>query len=235
MLRIGKNPTNDLVIKDRAAEDFHCILYISNGELIVEDLKSHYGTLVNGTKISHALLYPGDELQIGFTRIEWQKLMPALQAIGDTNDADSFLQAQDLNLDVREDSNEHELNETLVPSDYTVDSTAELIELALISNNIKELDYSVSTQESFEESQVVPLESGKQENAVRFSTAPDFFETSSDLKDVTVKADEVLNPHSGGPSQKRAQSDPFKQYYLLLGFLLLTMLIAGIAIAVITG
>ena len=103
MLRIGKNLTNDLVIKDRAAEDFHCILYLSKGELVVEDLKSHYGTLVNGTRITHAILYPGDELQIGFTRIEWQKLMPALQAIGDNSDAESFLQMQDLNLEVQDD------------------------------------------------------------------------------------------------------------------------------------
>lgn len=235
MLRIGKNPTNDLVIKDRAAEDFHCILYIANGELIVEDLKSHYGTLVNGTKISHALLYPGDELQIGFTRIEWQKLMPALQAIGDTNDADSFLQAQDLNLDVREDSAAQELNETLVPSDYTVDSTAELLELALISNNIKELDYPVSVTEPNEAPKVTLVDSNKQNNVIGSSATSEVLETNSNLDTIVLKAVEVVNPHSGEPSQKYVQSDPFKQYYLLLGFLLLTMLIAGIAIAVITG
>ena len=235
MLRIGKNPTNDLVIKDRAAEDFHCILYISNGELIVEDLKSHYGTLVNGSKISHALLYPGDELQIGFTRIEWQKLMPALQAIGDTNDADSFLQAQDLNLDVREDSATQELNETLVPSDYTVDSTAELLELALISNNIKELDYPVSVTEPNEAPKVTQVDSNKQNNIIGSPATSDVLETNSNLDTIVLKAFEVVNPHSGGPSQKRVQSDPFKQYYFLLAILLAAMVVAGIAIAMITG
>lgn len=232
MLRIGKNPTNDLVIKDRAAEDFHCILYISNGELIVEDLKSHYGTLVNGIKVSHALLYPGDELQIGFTRIEWQKLMPALQAIGDTNDADSFLQAQDLNLDVRDDSAAQELNETLVPSDYTVDSTAELLELALISHNIKELDYLVYLSEPNEEPKVVQVDSNKQKNVVESS---EVLETNSNLTAVVLKAEEVVNPKPSSQSRNRVQLDPFKQYYFLLGLLLSAMVVAGIAIALITG
>jgi hypothetical protein len=235
MLRIGKNPTNDLVIKDRAAEDFHCILYISNGELIVEDLKSHYGTLVNGSKVSHALLYPGDELQIGFTRIEWQKLMPALQAIGDTNDADSFLQAQDLNLDVREDSAAQELNETLLPSDYTIDSTAELIELAMISSNIMELDFPVSVKEPNEELKGKEADSDKQENALKPSTSFEVLEGLSNPSEVAMKVKDQTNPVSNIQSRKRVQSDPFKQYYFLLAILLSAMVIAGIAIAIITG
>jgi hypothetical protein len=230
MLRIGKNPTNDLVIKDRAAEDFHCILYISNSELIVEDLKSHYGTLVNGSKVSHAILYPGDELQIGFTRIEWQKLMPALQAIGDTSDAESFLQAQDLNLEVREISDYQSSHEVFNPLDYTVDSTAELIEKALDADNIKELDYQV---------EVVNIVS-KVSEIIKPDT-----ELVSDDHVALTEANEKLNPEntdkqevasiSGKLKTKSKASDPYRGYYLILGLMIAAMLIAGTLIAYVTG
>ena len=230
MLRIGKNPTNDLVIKDRAAEDFHCILYISNNELIVEDLKSHYGTLVNGTKISHAILYPGDELQIGFTRIEWQKLMPALQAIGDTSDAESFLQAQDLNLEIRDDSNFQSPNEVCIPSDYTIDSTPELIEKALNLSIIKELDYPVTIQnkiiEVSEEQQPQPT----LEVAVSNSSDEFIEQNPSEGQDNQKVELDKLNP-----ATRIKANDPYKKYYFILVLMIAIMVISGIVIAAITG
>lgn len=229
MLRIGKNPTNDLVIKDRAAEDFHCILYISNTELVVEDLKSHYGTLVNGSKVSHAILYPGDELQIGFTRIEWQKLMPALQAIGDTSDAENFLQAQDLNLEVRDDSEFQVSNIAFTPSDYTIDSTAELLEKALNLNNLKELDYSVTVEITNSDDTKNKLnESSLVDDDVQPSKAEILEEAiSSASLDINSNAKNNLNEIKA--------SNPYKQYYLILAVMVLTMVIAGLAIAFITG
>lgn len=228
MLRIGKNPTNDLVIKDRAAEDFHCILYISNNELIVEDLKSHYGTLVNGTKISHAILYPGDELQIGFTRIEWQKLMPALQAIGDTSDAESFLQAQDLNLEVRDDSEIQVSDNAFTPSDYTIDSTAELVEKALNLNTLKELDYSVIVHKTDSED--------IENNVIESSVVDDIQPIRAEiLEESPITSSLDLNSKIENNVKVNKVSNPYKQYYLVLAIMVLIMVIAGFTIAYITG
>lgn len=230
MLRIGKNPTNDLVIKDRAAEDFHCILYISNNELIVEDLKSHYGTLVNGIKISHAILYPGDELQIGFTRIEWQKLMPALQAIGDTSDAESFLQSQDLNLEIREDLEYQTSNDNFVPSDYTIDSTAELIEKAINADSIKELDYPVAkinievTDSEIIQSEIHSIDEETGLEAELFEPANPEIASYPDVISIAQKS-----------TNKAFEVDPFKKYYYILGGMVALMIIAGVVIALVTG
>jgi hypothetical protein len=229
MLRIGKNPTNDLVIKDRAAEDFHCILYISNGELTVEDLKSHYGTLVNGSKVSHAILYPGDELQIGFTRIEWQKLMPALQAIGDTSDAESFLQAQDLNLEVREDSDYQLHHDTFNPLDYTIDSTAELIEKALDADNIKELEYQVTVVNNVSND----AEINKPDTDLVNDEPVASTEAIEKLNPETTDKQEVAS-NSGKPVTKLKSSDPYRRYYLILGLMIAAMVIAGALIAYVT-
>jgi pSer/pThr/pTyr-binding forkhead associated (FHA) protein len=230
MLRIGKNPTNDLVIKDRAAEDFHCILYISNNELIVEDLKSHYGTLVNGTKISHAILYPGDELQIGFTRIEWQKLMPALQAIGDTSDAESFLQAQDLNLEIRDDSDFQSTNEVCIPSDYTIDSTPELIEKALNLSIIKELDYPVTIQ-----NEIIEVSEEQQPQStldVAVANSENGFTEQNSSEDFNNQKVELEKQN---PVTRVKVTDPYKKYYFILVLMIAIMVISGIVIAAITG
>jgi len=62
-----------LVINDRAAEDFHAVIMLSEENLIfVEDQNSRYGTLVNGERVSKVQLFPGDEVQIGFSRIDWE-------------------------------------------------------------------------------------------------------------------------------------------------------------------
>jgi pSer/pThr/pTyr-binding forkhead associated (FHA) protein len=70
--RIGRNESNDLVIQDRAANDFHAIIEVNpEGLVFIRDLTTHYGTFVNGQKIQHCQLFPGDEVQIGFSRIDW--------------------------------------------------------------------------------------------------------------------------------------------------------------------
>ncbi len=83
--RIGRNPANDLVIKDRAAEDFHAVIMLSDKNLIfIEDQNSRYGTLVNGERVSKIQLFPGDEVQIGFCRIDWESqtgFLPSLNKI----------------------------------------------------------------------------------------------------------------------------------------------------------
>ena len=230
MLRIGKNLTNDLVIKDRAAEDFHCILYLSKGELVVEDLKSHYGTLVNGTRITHAILYPGDELQIGFTRIEWQKLIPALQAIGDNSDAESFLQMQDLNLEVRDEELKPEQNqdESISIGDYTIDSTNELLDKARLELTIRELDYSVSVNAPSED---VNIDSTQPSTENTDLNSTEVLDTKKEVGEIELPKAETS---SIGKNQTK-KKNPYKVYYFTLIAMLALMLISGLLIAWITG
>ena len=83
--RIGRNPSNDLVINDRAAEDFHAVIMLGEDNLIfIEDQNSRYGTMVNGERVSKVQLFPGDEVQIGFCRIDWESrtgFQPSLNEI----------------------------------------------------------------------------------------------------------------------------------------------------------
>jgi predicted component of type VI protein secretion system len=75
VFRIGRHPSNDFVIQDRAAEDFHCVLFHENGEVWIEDLQTRYGVVVNGSRVQQALLRSSDTVQIGFTRIDWGALL----------------------------------------------------------------------------------------------------------------------------------------------------------------
>jgi pSer/pThr/pTyr-binding forkhead associated (FHA) protein len=71
--RIGRNPGNDLIIQDRAADDFHAVITVDEqNEVFIEDLSTRFGTYVNGARIQSARLLPGDEVQIGFSRIDWE-------------------------------------------------------------------------------------------------------------------------------------------------------------------
>lgn len=73
--RIGRHPQNELVISDRIAADFHAELEIDEQKRIwINDLHSHYGTLVNSRKVSRQELLGNDTLQIGFTTIDWKKI-----------------------------------------------------------------------------------------------------------------------------------------------------------------
>ena len=85
LCRIGRNPSNDLVINDRAAEDFHAVIMLSgDNSIFIEDQNSRYGTIVNGERVSKVQLFPGDEVQIGFSRIDWESrtgFLPSLNEI----------------------------------------------------------------------------------------------------------------------------------------------------------
>lgn len=131
-----------MVLKDRIAEDFHCVLsVVDGGKIQVDDLKSHYGTFVNGKKISRVLLNDGDELQIGFTRIEWQKLKPALlemeQAGSGSVPSDEEIHELLDGPPVNTSHDDYPFN----PQRYHLDATEQLLEEAESRLLNKELDY----------------------------------------------------------------------------------------------
>jgi pSer/pThr/pTyr-binding forkhead associated (FHA) protein len=47
----------------------HAELFRQDGRLFIRDLNSTHGTLVNGLQIAEQALQPGDQIQIGYTRL----------------------------------------------------------------------------------------------------------------------------------------------------------------------
>jgi pSer/pThr/pTyr-binding forkhead associated (FHA) protein len=84
---IGRNPEADVRVDDRWISRVHCEISEINGTLIVRDLDSRNGTLVNGQYIKEAHLMPGDRLTVGLTSFEVnykrrQSRSPASDAVG---------------------------------------------------------------------------------------------------------------------------------------------------------
>ena len=62
---IGRAPDNDIVLFDASVSKRHCQVSVSGGVLIMVDLNSSNGVLVNGTKIEAAtVINGGDEIKI---------------------------------------------------------------------------------------------------------------------------------------------------------------------------
>jgi hypothetical protein len=62
---IGRHLANVIPIDDPAAARFHCVIELTPGGLVVRDLGSPSGTMVNGVRIETAPLNGGDALQVG--------------------------------------------------------------------------------------------------------------------------------------------------------------------------
>ena len=63
---IGRGTVADFIVDAALVSRLHCRLSAEPADrLIVEDLKSTNGTMVNGRKTEHAILQPGDTLTIG--------------------------------------------------------------------------------------------------------------------------------------------------------------------------
>lgn len=64
-IRLGREATNDIVLKKTGVSRMHCEIREDDGEFYIRDLKSTNGTYLNNEKISEARLYPGDQIQVG--------------------------------------------------------------------------------------------------------------------------------------------------------------------------
>lgn len=65
-LRIGRNPSNDIVIADPTVSQKHALVELDGGACVVRDLGSTNGTLVNGIRISApTALRDGDVISCG--------------------------------------------------------------------------------------------------------------------------------------------------------------------------
>lgn len=83
---VGRHEECQLRIRSSQVSRKHCQLFEKKGLLIVKDLGSSNGTLVNGKKIDdQRVLEPGDELGIGPVKLKLSKIeAPAAPKPGDT-------------------------------------------------------------------------------------------------------------------------------------------------------
>ena len=63
---VGRATGADFIVEAPLVSRVHCRLTaLPSGELEVKDLQSTNGTFVNGTRVEHARITPGDRIQIG--------------------------------------------------------------------------------------------------------------------------------------------------------------------------
>lgn len=62
---VGRVVGNDIVIIDKSISDEHCEIKKENGKYVIRDLKTSFGTTVNGEKITKRELNFNDEIGLG--------------------------------------------------------------------------------------------------------------------------------------------------------------------------
>jgi DNA-binding NtrC family response regulator len=85
-LRVGRGEDNDLVLHDEAVSRHHTMIEVVGGRLILRDLDSKNGTIVNRVHIRECELRSGDVVQIGGSavRVSYREEVPELvPAAGD--------------------------------------------------------------------------------------------------------------------------------------------------------
>lgn len=68
-LVIGRSPDATIRVADRWVSRRHCEIAERDGSLVVRDLGSSHGTLLNGQLITESTLTPGDKLTVGLTTL----------------------------------------------------------------------------------------------------------------------------------------------------------------------
>ena len=68
---VGADPRADVVVDDAAMSRFHCEVRVTDGGIVVRDLGSRNGTLVDGVPIIEAPLRDGAQLTLGRTRLRF--------------------------------------------------------------------------------------------------------------------------------------------------------------------
>ncbi|MCI0651147.1 MAG: sigma 54-interacting transcriptional regulator [Planctomycetes bacterium] len=74
VITIGRSKENQIEVEDISSSRRHCRLAQSNGCWAIEDLQSRNGTLVNGILVRKKELQPGDCIEIGKTRVYFERV-----------------------------------------------------------------------------------------------------------------------------------------------------------------
>src|SRR5260370_36957220 len=66
---IGRSPEADVVVADASLSGLHARFRVGDGDVLLEDLASTNGTLLNGEPVNEAVVRTGDELFLGNVRV----------------------------------------------------------------------------------------------------------------------------------------------------------------------
>jgi pSer/pThr/pTyr-binding forkhead associated (FHA) protein len=66
---VGRSPRNDLYIEDKALSREHCRVDYDGEFFWLVDKSSHNGTIVNGRPITKCMLFNGDAIKVGHSRL----------------------------------------------------------------------------------------------------------------------------------------------------------------------
>jgi hypothetical protein len=187
-----------LVINDRAAEDFHAVIMLSDENLIfIEDQSSRYGTMVNGERISKTQLFPGDEVQIGFCRIDWESrtgFQPSLNEIEVIPNLSvpikRPLQHNAALADMQSPPHLNQLNKgdaSLALANSLLENEAQMDR---IENSISQ-DEAVDTSQTSNETTV-----STSENLIKMTNASDIDEAIPEIHVSEIDQDNVINTHT---------------------------------------
>ncbi len=85
ILLIGRHEECDIAIDSRRISRKHCLLALLSDSVIVRDLGSTNGVMVNGKRVTEARVLLGDELSIGGCRFRLER--PEAKAPASHNEA----------------------------------------------------------------------------------------------------------------------------------------------------
>ncbi len=69
---VGRAAGNEIPLPYPSVSNRHCIFILSGTDIVLRDLNSSNGTLVNGEAINEVMLRPGDEIQIGVVQMKFE-------------------------------------------------------------------------------------------------------------------------------------------------------------------
>lgn len=79
---IGRSKSNDIIIDDPSVSREHLISKVEkSGRIILEDLRSSNGTIVNGRKVKRTDLSDGDQLILGDYKVDTKKFIEELRSL----------------------------------------------------------------------------------------------------------------------------------------------------------
>src|SRR5882672_9868039 len=81
IVKVGKDPKSHLRVDDELASRMHAVIEVASpDDITLIDLGNEPGTMVNGARINKCKIHPGDQIQIGGTRIVFERAETAMVA-----------------------------------------------------------------------------------------------------------------------------------------------------------
>src|SRR6478609_340571 len=81
IIKVGKDPKSHLRVDDELASRMHAVIEVASpDDITLIDLGNEPGTMVNGARVNKCKISPGDQLQIGGTKILLERAEPVAVA-----------------------------------------------------------------------------------------------------------------------------------------------------------